>query len=107
MKWATAKTPRALRTATDLAWRQRDAVLHRSARVDLLFGPGRDTSRCANDVVRKLASAVPSLMAPSLDAHAAEHAHVKAAEALRGFHLAASDAIQAGKPPTVARKGRL
>jgi hypothetical protein len=96
-----------MKTATDLAWRQRDAVLHRSARVDLLFGPERDTSRCANAVVHELASAVSSLTPPALDADAAERAHVKAAEALRGFHVAASHAIQASKPPSVGRKGRL
>jgi hypothetical protein len=95
-----------MKAASELAWQQRDAVLHRSARIDLLFGPGRDASRCANDVVNELAKVVSSLVPPSLDADAAESAHVRVAEALRGFHLAASDAIQLGKPPAATRADR-
>ncbi len=88
-----------MKQTTELAWQQRDAVLHRSARVDLLFGPGRDVSRTANDVVNQLANVVASLTPPSLDADAAERAHLNAAEALRGFHIAASGAMQEGKLP--------
>jgi hypothetical protein len=41
------KDAESMKQTTELAWRHRDAVLHRSARVDLLFGPGRDVSRAA------------------------------------------------------------
>jgi hypothetical protein len=95
-----------MKRTTELAWQQRDAVLHRSARLDLLFGPGRDVSRAANDVVNELANVVASLTPPSFDADAAVRAHVKAAEALRGFHIPASNAIQEGKPPVATQLDR-
>jgi len=91
-----------MKQTTELAWQQRDAVLHRGARVDLLFGPGRDVSRSANDFVHELAKVVASLT--PLDAAAAERAHLKAAEALRGFNVAASVAIQEGKPPVATEQ---
>jgi hypothetical protein len=90
-----------MKQTTELAWHQRDVVLHRSARVDLLFGPGRDVSRAANDVVNELATVVAALTPPSLDAGSADRAHLDAAEALRKFHIAASRAIQKGKPAAV------
>jgi hypothetical protein len=93
-----------LGSGTFAAWlttRNDRRVLHRSARVDLLFGPGRDASQAANAVMNALANVVASLTPPSFDADAAERAHLDAAEALRGFHVAASYAIQQGKPPVV------
>lgn len=92
-----------MKRTTELAWQQRDAALHRSARVDLLFGPGRDVSRAANDVVNELANVVAALTPPSFDAGAADRAHLDAAEALRRFHIAASSAIQEGKPAAAAQ----
>jgi hypothetical protein len=95
-----------MKKTTELAWQQRDAVLHRSVRVDLLFGPGRDASQAANAVVKELANVVASLTPPSFDADAAERAHLDAAAALRRFHLSASRAIQTGKFPVAARLDR-
>lgn len=90
-----------MKQATELGWKQRDAVLHRSARIDLLYGPGHDAPRLANQVVNELATVVAALTPPSSDAGAAESAHLRAGEALRGFHVAASRAIQEGKPPAI------
>jgi len=91
-----------MKAATDSAWAQRDAALHRSARVDLLFGPGQDASRCASDVVLQLASVVSSLMPPSPNTSAADRAHMEAVNALRGFNLAAADAIEKAAPPVMS-----
>jgi hypothetical protein len=95
-----------MKQTTELAWQRRDAVLHRSARVDLLFGPGRDVSQAANALVNELANVVASLTPPSFDADAADRAHLNAAEALRGFHIAASIAIQEGKPAAATQLDR-
>jgi hypothetical protein len=110
-----SKDAERMKQATELGWTQRDAVLHRSARIDLLFGPGQDAPRLANQVVNELATVVSSLTPhsdgdarepPSSDPDAAERAHLKAAEALRGFHIAASEAIQESKLPSVGRLDR-
>lgn len=91
---------------TDAAREQRDALLQRSARVDLLFGPGQDASRRAADVLYELTKVGSLLMSPSPDPNAAVSAHLAAAEALRGFNLAAADAIERAKPPIVSLADR-
>lgn len=97
---------RASGVGTDAAREQRDALLQRSARVDLLFGPGQDASRRAADVLHELTKVGSSLMPPSPDPNAAVGAHLEAAEALRGFNLAAADAIERAKPPVVSPADR-
>jgi hypothetical protein len=97
----------ALGVGTTLAWECRDDVLHHSARVDLLFGPGRAASLRANDVVHGLAKVGSALMPPSPNPQAAVHAHLGVTEALRRFSVAAADAIGKGKPPVTTPLERL
>ena len=94
----SARGSEQIAAAIESAWRQRDTALHRSARVDLLFGPTNNPPICANEVLHELANSLELLSFPEPDADAAERASMKAAAALRRFHEAAAHAIQKRNP---------
>lgn len=99
---AMANDAERMKNATEAAWQHHDISLHRSARIDLLFGPTSGAAQSANDTLKNLAEAASALLPPALDAEAADRAHVRSADALREFHLAVLDAIRYADPPTAS-----
>lgn len=83
-----------------LAWKKRDAVLSRRARVDLLFGPDSETARAADDLIRELGTATDKVQgeAPNLDA--ADAAYEAAQAKLQDFERAALNGIRLATPPS-------
>lgn len=95
------------KAAAELAWKGRDLVLHRSARIELLFGPDSDTKRATDNVIEDLAKAAGLLQPPEINADAAESLLMEAAGHLRELQRAALEAIRAASPPSVGRRRSL
>lgn len=96
----SAADPARAKEAAEGAWSGRDAVLRRSARIDLLFGPGSETALAATDLVSELAKGCLMLQPPALDADGAEGALMDAAGNLPRFERAAFDGIRRAAPPS-------
>ena len=89
------------------AWKRRDVVLHRGARVELLFGPGSETARAVIDLTYELGKAIDRGQGPAPDQAAAEAAQMEAAAKLTSFQRAAFDGIRRAAPPSATMRESL
>jgi hypothetical protein len=67
-----ASDPALMKSTTERAWRAHDDALRTSARVDLLFGPGCETTAAASTFLNRLAIAQNAVRPPNPDARGAE-----------------------------------
>ncbi len=95
-----AADPARVKKTVDLAWTTRDAVLRRSARIDLLFGPGSETGHAASSLVHDLAEACERLQPTRFDADGAEATLLEVTARLQNFQHAAFDGIRRAAPPS-------
>jgi hypothetical protein len=95
-----AGDPAGAKKESEDAWAMRDVVLKRSARVDLLFGPGSETARASTDLVTALATANHVLRPPSLDPNKADSSLMDATGCLQRFERAAFAGIRRAAPPS-------
>lgn len=96
-----------MKSSTEEAWEHHDAALCRSARVDLLFGPGSATASSASAFLSHLAQASAVLRPPDSDADGAERALVDGTADLQRFHRAAFDEIRRAAPPSATLRESL
>jgi hypothetical protein len=99
-----ANDPALMKSTTELAWQAHDDALRASARVDLLFGPGCETTAAVSAFLNRLAIAQNTVRPPNLDAGGAESALVEATSDLRRFHRAAFNGIRRAAPPSATMR---
>ncbi len=104
-----ARDAAAMKLATEHAWEHRDAVLVRSARISLLFGPGTPTSDSTGRFVTDLAEAIDALAPqPSpTDIGAAQLSLLDASNELQQFYKLAFAQIRATGSLSESRRLRL
>ena len=89
-----------MQQSVESAWALRDAVLKKSTRLDLLFGPDSKTVELADTLLEHLADATTeALKPPEFDLVAAEVSLGRSAEALKKFHRVAYHEIKDARPP--------
>ncbi len=92
--------PAQMKEKAEGAWAQRDAVLMRSARIDLLFGPGSETARSSTRLLNHLANAVEILSPPKFDPDGSERALLDTSQEHAMFCRVAFDDIRRAAPPS-------
>jgi hypothetical protein len=95
------------KAAAALAWTSRDAVLHRSARIQLLFGYDSPAKRATDNIVVMLARAAAALEPPNSDPDRAEALLMNAAGELTELQtiviMSVTDAAPPGAPGGIRR----
>ncbi len=99
--------PARMERATEEAWAHHDIALLRSARIDLLFGPGSDTTQSTSSFLSHLAQASLILRPPAHNADGAENVLVDATADLQEFQRSAFDAIRRAAPPSATLRESL
>jgi hypothetical protein len=89
-----------MKATTELAWDAHGVALRRSARLDLLFGPGSETTGATSIFLNRLATAQQTVRPPDADPDRAEATLVEATADLQNFHRAAFDGIRRAAPPS-------
>jgi hypothetical protein len=96
-----------MKEATEEAWGHHDIALRRSARLDLLFGVGSDTTGSASRFLNQMAIASQVLRPPDCDADRGEKVLVDATAELQTFNRSAFDAIRHAAPPSATLRESL
>jgi hypothetical protein len=89
------------------AWKERDVVIRRRARVELLFGPDSETARAADGLRCDLGSATDKLQGQAPDVAAADRELSEAKGKLREFQGAAFEGILRAAPPSATIRASL